>query len=232
MVHLRWAVCLGVTVWLGILSTDATAAYLFRGTGGTPNYLIVTTDFAETTLSTATNPIDPGSNNQGWWSHDARTNSNGNDSFEFDRFPAQNNYFTFDISALSTPTVTGLVLNIQHPGANFCPMGYYLYDVSTAPTTLATKIDNPNEAIFHDLGSGKLYGKQGIPQVNLPEYWIPLNADAVADLNQAILQRDTYFSIGGTGWIPEPSTVVLSAMGGLVLMGLQVRRRKRLPGGC
>jgi hypothetical protein len=106
---------------------------------------------------------------------------------------------------------------------------YLLHDVSTDPYALAAKSNNPNAAIFSDLGTGKLYGQQLIPLVNAPQYWIPLNAFATADLNAAISRGDTYFSIGGT--IPEPSALALSSLGGLVLMGLQLRRRQRLSRG-
>lgn len=230
MVRLRLAVCLGVAVWLGILNTNASAGYLFGNTGGTPNYLDVTTTSGSLSLSTATNPINPGSNNQGWWSRGSLVNSNDNDSFQVGTHPNQNNYFTFDISALQGQTVTGIFLNIQNPGANDCPMTYLLYDVSTHPDVLAAKDHNPDVGIYLDLQSGTLYGQQVIPKVSLPQYWIPLNANAVADLNEAIIRGEMYFSVGGQV-LPEPSALALSSLGGLVLMGLQLRRRQRLSRG-
>ena len=230
MVRLRLAVYLGVAAWLGLLNGVANAGFLFGSTGGYPNYLDVTTTTGSLSLSTATNPITPGSLNQGWWTSGVWSNDNFNDNFFVGVFAVRhNNYFTFDISALSGQTVTGLVLNIQNPGFNSVSATYSLYDVSTDPYALAAKNNNPNAAIFSDLETGKLYGQQLIPLVNDPQYWIPLNAFAIADLNAAISRGDTYFSIGGT--IPEPSALALSSLGGVVLLGLQLRRRQRLSRG-
>jgi hypothetical protein len=221
-----------MAAWLGLLNAVANATFLFGYSEGNPNYLDVTTTTGSLSLSTATNPITPGSSNQGWWTAEPFPNDNFNDNFivgDSGLGIILHNYFTFDISALSGQTVTGLVLNIQNPGLNDVSATYFLHDVSTDPYALAAKDNAPNAAIFSDLETGKLYGQQLIPLVNDPQYWIPLNAFATADLNAAISRGDTYFSIGGT--IPEPSALALSSLGGLVLMGLQLRRRQRLSRG-
>jgi len=224
---------LAVTVLVGVLNAQANAGYLFGWTGGSPNFLEVTTVTGARTLSTATNPLTAFSNNQGWWSLGA-TSTNDNDNFfvgNDDYYQTSfNNYFTFDISALKGQTVTGVVLNIQNPGINGSSATYFVHDVSTDAATLNAKSANPNGIIFTDLGTGALYGQKTIPLINDTQYWITLNAAAVNDLNAAITSGNAYFSVGGTlngAVVPEPSGILIAAMGLLTLSGRAMWKRRR-----
>lgn len=215
-----------VLVIAGVHRVDA--GYIFGSTNDhTPNFLIVTTSTGSVTLGTDTNEINPSTNNQGWWSV-ADINFNDNDNFiAADPFTQPqdliNDFFTFDITSLAGQTVTGITLNIQNPGFNTEAALYSVFDVSTDALTLNAKANNPNTAIYNDLGSGTLYGSQLIPLVNDPEYFIALNATAISDLQAAIDTGSTFFSTGGTIYpsvdAPEPGSVALFALGLVSIIG-------------
>ncbi|MBN1851684.1 MAG: hypothetical protein JW829_03140, partial [Pirellulales bacterium] len=83
-------------------------------------------------------------------------------------------------------------------------------------------------AIYDDLGSGVNYGDfvVSVAGSHLDVLDFSLNANALADLNTAIGNRDTYFSIGGTllpgqgGVIPEPITFVVWLLLGFCGLGI------------
>ncbi|MBS0266025.1 MAG: PEP-CTERM sorting domain-containing protein [Planctomycetes bacterium] len=207
-----------VVVATGMPSSAHADSFIFGGTDNTANYLEVTTTTGTVILSTDTNQILSGYNNQGWWSPDVG-NSDDNANFivgtiAIDSFVAHyHDYFTFDITRLAGQTVTGVTLNIQNPGFNTSTGTYSVYDVSTDPYTLNANGNGPNTAIYDDLGSGNLYGSQTIPLFNDSEYFIALNSFAVNDLQAAIDNGDTYFSTGGAFvGVPEPSTLVMSSL--------------------
>lgn len=210
---------------------------VFGYAGNTPNYLDVTTTTGSFDLSTDTNEINPGTDNQGWWSQ-LHPNRDSNADFALGKktdFGVINDFFTFDITALAGQSVTGLTLNIQNPGTNVgigTGTTYYVYDVSTDPLTLNAKVNNPNPTIVADLGSGKLYGTQFIPAVNPVQYFIALDSNAVNDLQAAINAGDTYFSTGGTIFpsttaTPEPSTLTLLGISAVCSIGYGWRRRRQ-----
>jgi PEP-CTERM motif len=104
---------------------------------------------------------------------------------------------------------------------------FNLWDVSTDPATLNAKVNNPNFAIYNDLGSGVNYGSFVLPTSGNPNDILNFSLDpaAVAAINAA---EGGYFSIGGaiplSSIVPEPSTFVLMGSGLLGMVGLARRK--------
>ncbi len=163
-------------------------------------FIVPTVSASVVTLSTADNPINPGSNNSGWWS-DSRASSTGNDNY-FTGFlrstpNTMHGYFTFDIPNL-IGHVSAATLSIRL-GNNGSPdrvetLGFF--DVSTPATDLAARgfVDT---AIFDDLGSGALYGTTQvvIGSSSTTILQIPLNQTALNDINANL---GDFFSIGSS----------------------------------
>ena len=167
-------------------------------------------------FSTATSRFSPPSNNQGWWSSNSG-NSNFNDNYFTGRDPGQliHDYFTFDISGFGNNCALGRSAYLTVPrghgfttGAPVLTLG--LYDVSTDPFTLSQKANNPNSHIYSDLGSGKSYGNFLLPTFAGAPFTLDLNGVGLAAINQAHLNGQQFFSIGGALVKPPPiSTVYL-----------------------
>jgi PEP-CTERM motif len=221
----------------------ARADYVFLFTGNTPNFLRVTTTTGTVILSTATNEFF-GVPNQGWWSPTA---SNGNANSNFATGTAglfapdsRNDFFTFATTGLAGKVITGVTLDIQNSGTSFTGDSgasgdtYKVYDVSTSAAQLNTLQNNPNAAIYNDLGSGSFYGSVFVPSAsNGAEYLITLDSAAIADLQAAVNSQASYFSTGGTivpgnvqtNTTPEPASFAMLGLGALVL-GYARRRQK------
>ena len=173
-----------------------------------------------TTIGTDVNPIDGW--NQGWWSSD-HINFNGNTNYLAGHsntvFGAADpgttrNYFTFDISALSahpcatpqsaTLTVDAAVGSFAFFGVGPTAVTYRLYGVDTDPFVLSQKSNNPNAAIFNDLGSGPLFGSYFLPTTTFGgTFNLNLNATALNAIAAAKANGQQYFSIGGS-LVPQP----------------------------
>ncbi|MGH9191291.1 MAG: hypothetical protein ACRDZ0_02310 [Acidimicrobiales bacterium] len=150
-------------------------------------------------LSTAQSRIDPGTNNQGWWTATGPANLNPNDNYvvgEDDLGREFRDFFTFDLRLIpSDLTVVGATLRVN---AGFSTAGDLtetvgFFDVSTDGVTL-NRNTGTNEAIFADLGTGRSYGTFPVNRGSLGDLSFVLNADAVADINAA---RSGFFSLGG-----------------------------------
>lgn len=151
-----------------------------------------------TTFSTAENTIEPGINNQGWWS-DSANNVTGNTWYLIGHTPLNReyrNFFSFDISSLSG-TVVGAELTLvrgESSVSNEATETIEFFNVSTDAVTLTLNTGN-NPAIYEDLGTGTSYGAfevdgQGVATSTLN---FDLNLAALADISST----GQYFSLGG-----------------------------------
>ena len=202
-------------------------------------------------FSTSDNQFDPGVDNQGWWSDTMSNEFiTDNYAIGINPEGHKNrNYFTFDLSSLSLPVISAtLELTRFNYWSTAESETLGLFDVSTNADTLNNK-NGINALIYEDLGSGASYGEFEIFAEGLPEDILSfeLNAAAIADIDAS---AGGWFSIGGSllsfgspvgdgtellfgssqyggvqqlvvEVIPEPATVVLLALGSLML-----RKRK------
>lgn len=137
--------------------------------------------------------------NQGWWS-DLSGNESSNSNYITGQLGSTGfrNFFSFDLSALPAgEIITTAVLKLERAtGAGSPTHTLGLFDVSTSAATLSQKNNNPNLAIYTDLGTGKNYGSYSVSTSgNSSEILsFALNSGGIADLNNSI---GSFFSIGG-----------------------------------
>jgi hypothetical protein len=193
-----------------------------------------------TTIGTDVSPIN-GFWNQGWWS-DNEVNFNINTNhivgvaspLIFIANGHARNYFTFDITALSahpcaTPQSATLTVDaavgswaIYQTGPLF--VNYRLYDVDTDPFVLSQKDNNPDAAIFGDLGSGPLFGSYFLPTFTVGgRFALNLNLTGLNAIAAAKANGEQFFSIGGS-LVPQPlvGNVFLMGFSGSVVATLTV----------
>ncbi len=163
------------------------------------------------TFSTGTNKIVAGKNNQGWWSNTVANNNPTNDNYIVGNFGGLlNDYFTFDISAFGNNCALGTSATLTIPqgghGSGDPFLTLSLHDVSTDPLVLNTPAgtNQPNPAIYNDLGSGKSYGMFTLPGGAFPEATLNLGSVVLQAINQAHANGQQFFSIGGT--IPDAAS--------------------------
>ena len=197
-----------------------------------PSPMLLSLDGGATVLSTGDRLFGK-SYNQGWWSATGENfDSNGSYFVGEAAFGHLNNNFsTFDISELSAPVSSATLEMPRFTG--FSDSGalihdYHLYDVITAPDILNMNV-GASPAIFNDLGSGVSYGTHAISVAGDSSeiLMLDLNANAIADLNTAIANRDSWFSIGGTltpGIVSVPETGDTGVMMGSSLLGIILLR--------
>jgi hypothetical protein len=127
-----------------------------------------------------------------------------------------NNFFVFDISALSAPvsTLKFTVFTFSSLETLF----YSLHDYKGSVTAL--RDGTGGAAAYEDLATGAPYGGAVVgPAINYTFLSLPLSAAAVADFNEAIRTHQSYFVIGGTALpVPEASAPVM-ALSGLAVLG-------------
>jgi hypothetical protein len=151
---------------------------------------------ATQTFDTSQSAFNAGIDNQGWWS-DTLSPAGGGNYFVGDLGGAHNNFFTFNLAALSGTVVSARLEVVRYTSGSGATETLGLFDVSTDAATLNTQTASPDPAIFGDLGSGRSYGTYTLSTVGDPNEIIalPLNSAAVADINAS---RGGFFSIGGT----------------------------------
>lgn len=182
-------------------------------------------DGGATVLDTGMMPVSA-TLNQGWWSG-TFANSDGNDNF-FTGDPgggdSLNNFFSFYIGGLMGPVMSADLILTRYTSVGL-PLTYTIWDVTTDVGTLNFN-DGVSAAIHADLGSGVNYGGVTVTGPLPDPLVVSLNAAGIADLNKAIADGKSYFSIGGTvspGDVPEPSTMLLAGLAGIA--AVVVRRR-------
>ena len=147
-------------------------------------------------FDTATSPFVPDTPNQGWWSTDNDNyplNANyvvggqcGGSEFR--------NFFTFDLRSLDKRIVSAsLRINTREMVGQ--PLETLrLHDVTTDPERLNSRLGR-DEAVFADLGTGKVYGTYTLStEQDDVVVELKLNRKAVRALNRA---QGDFFSIGG-----------------------------------
>ena len=228
----------GVIASIQVPPAYSVSEYLF-GVSADSIPMSLSLDGGATVLSTGDSLLST-SNNQGWWSTTVG-NDDDNDNYivgelgEPSGKGIYNNFFTFDISGLSSPIVSAALKLQRYIGqsdSGALVHEYHLYDVTTAPDVLNMNVGT-SVAIFTDLGSGVSYGTHAISVAGSfgEILMLDLNANAIADLNTAIANRDSWFSIGGTltpGIVSVPETggsliLMCSSLLGMIL--LRVRQR-------
>lgn len=146
------------------------------------------------TVTTSTNQIQAGVDNQGWWSSTATNNNSTNDNY-FTQNEDFRSFFSFDLSGISG-TVTSATLEVRRYNQIRSPLTLGLFDVTTpAATLITTRQDISSPVIFADLGSGISYGTfEVVTGASTDILSFALDAAAVSDINRHV--GIDFFSIG------------------------------------
>jgi hypothetical protein len=191
---------------------------------------------------------------QGWVNDGGTSNGafNGNNTFTGNEFGNRfNSWASYDLSALSGP-ITSATLDIKLVNFPFGDPTAYTIGINDVSTPFAVFAANSSGvAGYTDLGSGNQYGTVTGPD---GEFLVTLSAQAVADINSALgghfmlgftnltlnTQDPTGVDLGlytnglvndfpqlilGRS-VPEPSSLVLAGLGGLLGLGYRLRVRK------
>lgn len=179
---------------------------------------------APVTISTTFHQLQPGSDNQGWWSSTVTNNNPTNDNYFTGKGDTSRSFFSFDLSGLSGVVTSATFQVRRYDQTQALTLG--LFDVVTPAATLITTRTNVfNPTIFQDLGSGHSYGSFDVGMGYSTDILsFALNAAALADINAAIGAR--YFSIGAavqgpgtifSGSLDEPGNSLSNSVQQLVL---------------
>lgn len=134
-----------------------------------------------------------------------------------------NNFFVFDISALSAPVSTLGFKLFTYTALE--TLHYSLHDYTGSVDTL--RQGTGGAAAYNDLATGALYGEATIgPADNNTFITFQLSQAAVAALNDAVRAHQPYFVIGGTApAVPEPDAPLM-ALSGLAIAALAISSRR------
>lgn len=220
-------------------------AGILAGSGSAPCEILI--------FNTSDSQFDPGVDNQGYWSDTlSNYDENDNYATGINPFgDLSRNFFTFALSSLTLPVISArLELTHFYYDSTAESETFGLFDVSTDAVTLNNNVGS-STSIYDDLGSGVSYGEFEVLSDGLETDVLSfqLNSAALADINVA---KGGWFSIGGAllsfgspvgdgtesifgssqdggvqrlvvEVIPEPDTLLLIGLGGLLL-----RRRSRI----
>jgi hypothetical protein len=220
---------MAIAVVLGAGARTASAEPYILGFTGSDS-VVLSINGGAFLFSTSSSQIDAGIDNQGWWS-DTAGNNDANDNYivgSVDGLGSTHNFFTFDLSNLDV-LVTDAELRLPRGtcsandtsadtdcvgGAPFGSVVYSLWDVTTGYLTLNSN-DGTSAGIYSDLGSGILYGTEGVSDDGSPDpLVVTLNAAAITAINR---NAGEFFSIGGAlpdAVVPEPASLALLLLGG------------------
>lgn len=145
-------------------------------------------------IDTSLNPLQPGTDNQGWWSTAGANGNPTNDNYYTGSNDSFRSFFFFDLTGLSGTVLSAVFEVRRYDQSGALSLG--LFDVSTpAAALITTRQGVENAAIFADLGSGNSYGSFAVADGSSTDVLsLGLNANALADIT-AVLGAG-YFSIG------------------------------------
>jgi len=153
-----------------------------------------TTQAAVYTIETSLNPLQAGTDNQGWYANNTGNNNATNDNY-FTGFSGGfelRSWFAFDLSSVAG-TITDITFEVKRYGQS-ANLTLGLFDVTTPASQLTSGRDGTiYPAIFNDLGTGTSYGNFSVSNgSSLDVLSFALNPAAIADANAA----SGYFALG------------------------------------
>lgn len=196
-------------------------------------FVLGASDFNTSNVLTVNGSINLSNTDSGWYRDDFVHNASNKNYIAgvcancVAAGTSTNDYFVFDISALTAP-VTSASFTVYTYIADET-LTFTLHDYTGDINSL--KSDNTGAtaaAIYNDLADGAVYG-QGVigPANNNSLMTFTLTGAAITDLNTAIRNGQTQFAFGGTtSAVPEPQSLVLTLLG-LAAIGVVRQKRRR-----
>lgn len=145
-------------------------------------------------IETSLNPLQAGTDNQGWYGSNTSNNNATNDNYYtgFGGGFELRSWFAFDLSSVAG-TITGITFEVTRYGqSGNLTLG--IFDVTTPASQLPlNRGAGVFPAIFNDLGSGTSYGTFSVSNGSSTDVLsLALNPAAIVDANAA----SGYFAIG------------------------------------
>ena len=155
---------------------------------------------AETLIfNTSDNQLDPGYDNQGWWSNTTAITDIISDSYATGMSinGDHRGFFSFDLSSLETPVINATLELRRYEYASSAEsetLGFFDVLIDAETLNYNTYI---SAAIYEDLGTGVSYGEFEVLSTGLSTDLLifELNSAAIADINAS---AGGWFSIGSS----------------------------------